>query len=486
MPRHPDAVVTRNDLLKAARLRLQSPRRPGQRMNRPELADAVNAELDRANHDRRKIDHLYVDYRWIGKLERGETRWPHEKRRAALRHVLHATTDDDLGLYSPRITTQESTGAARASFGSAAIGNPAVRASGRDVAAVRRAESLGRPFTTDGHPATAASSGPARYASNSPSSLAGPLVAALNDVPVPGVELVDLRTLSTQVAATRSAYQQSRYGRVVSAIPMIVSQVRARSLEIPDDARVANRLASETYQVTSGLLLKFDEPVQAAVAADRSLASALTTEDPIAIASAARAVTHSVMAAGHPRQAAAIAIAAAERLRRDAKAVDLRTISVHGALLLRAATAAAQADERDQALALLDEAEVLAADVGHDSNAYWTAFGPTNVSLHRVAISVQLGDAGTAVHIGSTIDARRLPVAERRAMLHLDLARAYIQWGRHEPALRHIAMAEGNAVEEVRSRPASVRLLQELAQRCPSAFRGKVDRYAHRIGILSE
>jgi len=76
-------------------------------MNRPELADAVNAELDRANHDRRKIDHLYVDYRWIGKLERGETRWPHEKRRAALRHVLHATTDDDLGLYSPRITTQE-------------------------------------------------------------------------------------------------------------------------------------------------------------------------------------------------------------------------------------------------------------------------------------------------------------------------------------------------------------------------------------------
>ncbi|MGC4854395.1 hypothetical protein ACLQ24_13595 [Micromonospora sp. DT4] len=44
----------------------------------------------------------YVDSRWIGKLERGEHRWPSVERRVALCHVLTVTDDARLGLYSPR------------------------------------------------------------------------------------------------------------------------------------------------------------------------------------------------------------------------------------------------------------------------------------------------------------------------------------------------------------------------------------------------
>ncbi|GAB2441855.1 hypothetical protein [Micromonospora schwarzwaldensis] len=103
MPRHPDTVITPNRLLVRARQRLTSPQRPGQCMSRAELADAINAALDRL-YPAQSLTAHYVDHRWVGKLERGEHRWPSRERRTALRHVIGATTDTELGLYSPRRT----------------------------------------------------------------------------------------------------------------------------------------------------------------------------------------------------------------------------------------------------------------------------------------------------------------------------------------------------------------------------------------------
>lgn len=103
MPRHPDAIVTPNVVLTKLREKIRSPYRPGQRMSRPELADTVNRTLDRL-YPRRNLTALYVDARWVGKLERGETRWPSEERRAALRFVYGVATDIELELFSPRRT----------------------------------------------------------------------------------------------------------------------------------------------------------------------------------------------------------------------------------------------------------------------------------------------------------------------------------------------------------------------------------------------
>jgi hypothetical protein len=101
MPRHPDTVVEPNAQLANARRRLRSRCRPGQRMSRPELADAVNTALDRL-YPHRDLTAQYADFRWVGKLERGDHRWPSEERRHALRQVLEVHTDAEIGLYSPR------------------------------------------------------------------------------------------------------------------------------------------------------------------------------------------------------------------------------------------------------------------------------------------------------------------------------------------------------------------------------------------------
>ncbi|MEV6690471.1 hypothetical protein AB0M35_03200 [Micromonospora sp. NPDC051196] len=63
-------------------------------MSRQELADAVNAYA--YQHAGRRVD---VDARYVGKLERGEHRWPYEPCRTALREFLGKATDAELGFF---------------------------------------------------------------------------------------------------------------------------------------------------------------------------------------------------------------------------------------------------------------------------------------------------------------------------------------------------------------------------------------------------
>ncbi|GIE47271.1 hypothetical protein Ani05nite_08050 [Amorphoplanes nipponensis] len=89
MPRRPGAPIGRepNELLREAR------RRHG--LTRRQLADAVNA-VDDADPDHPMTAHD------VGKLEQGLVRWPMEHRRRALRAVLGAAEDAELGLYNLR------------------------------------------------------------------------------------------------------------------------------------------------------------------------------------------------------------------------------------------------------------------------------------------------------------------------------------------------------------------------------------------------
>ena len=108
MARHPEteANQTPNWQLSAARKRLSSPsplrQRRGLQMSREEFADAVNRAISELFPGRRNLRHLYVNSRWVGAMERGERRWTSEERRAAMRVVTGASSDNDLGLYPQR------------------------------------------------------------------------------------------------------------------------------------------------------------------------------------------------------------------------------------------------------------------------------------------------------------------------------------------------------------------------------------------------
>ncbi len=80
-----------------ARLRLRSLSGSGRRMSRQELADAVNSYLWEKHRRRAALDGNYV-----GKLERGDHRWPQLIYREAFRAVLRVSTDAEIGFYINR------------------------------------------------------------------------------------------------------------------------------------------------------------------------------------------------------------------------------------------------------------------------------------------------------------------------------------------------------------------------------------------------
>lgn len=53
-----------------------------------------------------------------------------------------------------------------------------------------------------------------------------------------------------------------------------------------------------------------------------------------------------------------------------------------------------------------------------DHNAYWTAFGPTNVITYRISAAYALGDAGTAIAHAARVPPGTIRIPERTTQTH--------------------------------------------------------------------
>jgi hypothetical protein len=91
------SVPDPNRLLRAARERAPSRTAPGEPASRQEIAEAVNAFLWRETGRRYEFDAHH-----LAKLERGVIGWPTAPYRSALRAVLRASCDEELGFRTSR------------------------------------------------------------------------------------------------------------------------------------------------------------------------------------------------------------------------------------------------------------------------------------------------------------------------------------------------------------------------------------------------
>lgn len=110
-------------------------------------------------------------------------------------------------------------------------------------------------------------------------------------------------------------------------------------------------------------------------------------------------------------------------------------------LFLAGAMAAGRADDPATTRVFLAEADETAGRLGADANHLWTAFGPTNVTIHRVATAMELGDFQAAIDLSLRIDTSAPPV-ERRVRHALDVAHAYTARRRTDQALDVLPRAE--------------------------------------------
>jgi transcriptional regulator with XRE-family HTH domain len=292
----------------------------------------------------------------------------------------------------------------------------------------------------------------------------------------------DLDALTGLVNAARASYQDCRYAQLAASLSGLIATLNASCAALSGDARGrALVLCADAHHVAAGLMLKRGDLGLATLAADRSMRSALASGDPVAIAASARIIAHALMGGGHYAAAVATATSYAARLDREPGHTP-RSLSVYGALLLRGAVAAAQADDRGAADELLDEAGETARRLGCDGNYCWTAFGPLNAALHRVSVAVTLGDAGTAIDVARSINIGEVTVTERKATLLIDTARAFLQRGRYDSAYRALRSAHEIAPEEVAGRAAVRALVRDLAATAPISVRRDAVEFAASTG----
>ncbi|MFZ3568776.1 helix-turn-helix domain-containing protein [Streptomyces sp. BH097] len=273
-----------------------------------------------------------------------------------------------------------------------------------------------------------------------------PLLGAPTDGEPPS-----LSALRSDVGEVWDAYQASQNGFAMRQLPLILSDALLASRTYTGEEREeANALLALTYQGAAMVLGKLGENELAWMAADRGLAAAQQSGNNVVVGSLFRSVTHCLLSTGRFETAVQLVSDAAGFL--EPGLGDEATpafLSVYGTLFLTGSMAAARAEDRATTQAFLREADAMATRLGADGNHMWTAFGPTNVAIHKVATAGELGDFQVAAELGPQVDTSGLPV-ERRVRHNLEVARALTAWNRTDDALSMVLDAEEMAPEQVR------------------------------------
>jgi transcriptional regulator with XRE-family HTH domain len=287
-----------------------------------------------------------------------------------------------------------------------------------------------------------------------------------------------------QVRLAHRNYQAGRYERLIDDLPAtLLSAEAARS---NDESAAHDRVSA--YVVAAKLLTKVGAGTFALLAADRSATAAQELESATMKGTAAYQVACALALIGRPDDAEILAVRMAEQTQcRKPRPSTLAQASVAGSLWLIAAVLAGRRYDRHEAAARLENAQRLAHQLGSDANHAWTAFGPTNVTIHRVSIAAGLGDAREAIREAAKVDFDDFPsgLTGRRARVHLDLGSAHAQRRNQADALLHLLEAERRSPESIRYHATFHRVIRDMLARTTPSTASALHGLAVRAGVLN-
>jgi hypothetical protein len=267
-----------------------------------------------------------------------------------------------------------------------------------------------------------------------------------------------------------STYQSGRLGRVLAELPRLIETGQhLEDAATPEDRR-GWAVSARIHHLATTALSKVGEGDLAWIAAERAMYAADQTEDPLVLASAARAGTHALLASGRFDDAVELGDTAAEWMRHHLREDDPDALSLFGMLRLRTAVATARRHDRAATTELLEQARQAAERLGHDGNHWQTGFGPTNVELHQISTALDLGDVDHVIRRGPSVTASGLP-AERQVSHMIDVARALGLAAQDADATDLLLDAERIAAPLVRHNPVVRETVKSMYRRSGAANR---------------
>lgn len=283
-------------------------------------------------------------------------------------------------------------------------------------------------------------------------------------------------------------FQATNYQAVGQLLADLIRDAQAAVWQLGDDERrQAQTWLSWTYQLTAATALKLGDAQLGWVAADRSIQVAEQTDDLTLISSAARRVAHALSAAHQSNDAVQLVKSAASRLEPRLRDADAAFVSAYGMLLLKGSIAAARLHQAADVRDLQDEALAVAGRLETDRNEHWSAFGKTNVLVHRASALADMHSGGRVIEAAADIpygDLMHLP-RERRASHLLDVTRGHLQAGQRDQASATLLEADQLAPEEVRCRDLTRQIITDLVRSYPRGLSPMVGirKLARTVGV---
>lgn len=286
---------------------------------------------------------------------------------------------------------------------------------------------------------------------------------------------LQIETVERVLVSARGDYESGRLGRTIAALPNLINH--AQQLEdLPGASTTAYSVSARIHHLAASTLTKVGESDLAWMAAERAMAAADQSENPLVIAAVARSATGALLAIGRFDDALQVGTHAARWLEDQIGSTgqhDPVALSLCGMLYLRSAEAAARIQDRHTAAEMLQHADTTAVRLAADANFWHTNFNMANVGLHRVAVGLDLDDIPTVLSFGPQIDTSVVS-AERSASYRIDMARAFAAVAQDDDALGYLLDAQQDAAQLVWHSAAARETVRGLYRR------------AHGVGQNSE
>ncbi|MEU3568432.1 helix-turn-helix transcriptional regulator [Kitasatospora sp. NPDC036755] len=273
---------------------------------------------------------------------------------------------------------------------------------------------------------------------------------------------VSLHQLGQELSAARARFTAARYEDLGAALPSLLGTAQATRETLSGRAREqAHACVARAWVLATELAVKAHADV-AWPAADRALAAAEASGDPVVRGEAARVLAITMRRAGRPA-------AAVDLLRRTAESLDQApgdtSRAVAASLLMTASYTAACGQRRADALELMAGAEDavgrLTAAERQRTDLFTVDATNAQADLYWIGVHTALGTPDEAVPYAARIAPARLPTTERRARYGTDCARMWHRLGDRHRTLAALQFTERVAPEEAR-RPALRALTADL------------------------
>lgn len=293
--------------------------------------------------------------------------------------------------------------------------------------------------------------------------------------------LRSLDDLRVAVAELKELDRRTKHAEVVRAPPDVLRHLHRAVLDLPSSQHPdAHNVLAAAYSYAIVALYRLGHLDLSHLADERARAAASRGNDPLR--AAVTEWNHSLILMFDGAFSAGL-----RSIDRAARMVELApsnsaASAVLGALHLRAAIIAARGTNSDLAAQHLSTARSIALDGQDEANYYGTKFGVPNVTIHEIAVPVELTDGTTAVTRAASVRIPTHTAPSRIGHYWIDLARGWLLHGDRRRSLDCLQAARRIAPQLTRYHPQVRETVHILAKRDTRSTRG-LPQFATWCGI---